>query len=135
LHAELTKPMLAAADVAPALRRAILAADAAIATLAEVATVDMRAVGYAGPSTRRNLAGIGASVVAAVLIEGLVFLGHVGENSAVVVRGGNMLRLSQEHVVATYRPSARWSRTGRSSKSSPMWSTRWWDAPERSRRT
>jgi serine/threonine protein phosphatase PrpC len=102
-QAALAPSILAMADVAPALRRALLNADERIRDLATL-PVEPPLQTYVGP--RRTLLGIGASVLAAVITRDFVSIAHVGENRAVVVRDGRPRRLVVPHTME-YAPDAR----------------------------
>jgi hypothetical protein len=92
---ELAEPMIAHADVAPALRRALLAGDARIRKIAGQPIGARRFDTVMGPS--KSLSGIGASVLAAVVGAGFVWIAHAGESRALVVRDGKTRRLVQPH--------------------------------------
>jgi serine/threonine protein phosphatase PrpC len=97
LHRELTKPLLAEADVPPALRRAMLNANARIFDLGRT-SVGQRQVGTVlGP--RRDLRGVGASVLAAVVTRREIVIAHSGENRALVVRDGQARDLVVPHTL------------------------------------
>jgi serine/threonine protein phosphatase PrpC len=97
---ELAAPLLADADVAPTLRRAMLAADEAIAKLQDVELV---------AATRRRLQldhrktfrGMGCSAIALVVTATHAWIAHVGENRAFLLPGeGPAKQLVHPHVLA-----------------------------------
>lgn len=96
------------ADVSPALRRAVLTAhDAVLALATEPAPAGLFST-VAG--ARRDLSGIGASVVAALLTPARVWLVSFGDCSAWLVRGGRATRLNHPHTLANnpgYRAAVR----------------------------
>ncbi len=95
---ELAAPLLAEADVAPALRRALLAGDERVRRLAEV---PLRRPRFPTASGRRgHLKGIGASATIALVTAEALWALHLGENDAFVVRGGRARRLVQPHTLA-----------------------------------
>ena len=107
LHAELVKPLLAQADVAPALRRAFLKCNERITHLERLELGRRRLATAVGP--RKNLRGIGASVLAIVVASGFAWIAHVGENRALIVRDGGARQLVVPHTLA-YAPEERSSR-------------------------
>ncbi len=106
---ELQKPLLADADVAPAIRRAILGADERIEHIANGPMREGSQVDTAF-GRRHSLRGIGASAMVLVATRAHVWLGHVGENRAfLIARGGVAKELALAHTLgndAAYRVRA-----------------------------
>jgi hypothetical protein len=90
---------LADADVAPALRRAVIAGDERIRHLS---SQPLRGLRFAPTSagSRKNLQGIGASALVALVTGETLWLAHVSENEAYLLRGGRARRLVQAHTLA-----------------------------------
>jgi len=94
---ELGEPLAAQVDVAPALRRALVACDLRIKHIAEQPIADRRIASSLG--ARGNLKGIGASVLVVVVAGGSMSIAHAGENRAVLVRGGHAHPLVVPHTL------------------------------------
>jgi serine/threonine protein phosphatase PrpC len=97
LHRELTKPLLGLADVPPVLRRAMLNTNARIFSLADTGVGGRRVGTVVG--TRKDLRGIGASVLAAVVTRSEIVIAHIGENRALLVRDGQARDLVVPHTL------------------------------------
>ncbi len=100
---ELSKPLLAEADVGPALQRAMFAADDRIQQIQRAPLSGAIANDFLATcmGKRKDLSGIGASVIAAVLTTKHVFLAHAGENRALLVRpGADVKELVVPHTLA-----------------------------------
>ena len=97
VHAELAKPLLGPADVPPALRRALLNANTRILGLAR-SDVSGRRIGTVA-GVRKDLRGIGASVLAAVVTRRETVIAHVGENRALLLRDGRLRELVVPHTL------------------------------------
>lgn len=100
-EAELSTKFLGEADVGPALRRALFAADARVREAAKGRVPDARFLATA-VTIRKNLSGIGASMLAAVVTSRHVFVAHVGECHALLVEPGQPpRRLTRAHTLAS----------------------------------
>ena len=93
--------LLSEADIGPTLRRAMLTADALIRALVDADPHGFDAKTAAGP--RRSLSGIGTCVTAAFALPGVLHVAHVGDSCAVLRRGPDLRKLTQEHTLANDR--------------------------------
>lgn len=93
-------PLPAAVDIAPALRRAMLAAHESVLALAEEPLAGRTIHTVMG--RRRDLRGIGTCVTAAAVLPDRVFTAHVGDGGASVVRDGVPRKLTIEHTLANH---------------------------------
>jgi serine/threonine protein phosphatase PrpC len=98
LQDELAEPLLSEADIVPALRRAFLRAGERIVRL-ERTERPSHPLGTA-VGARRNLKGIGASLLAIVVVSGFAWVAHVGENRGLLVRDGRAGQLVLPHTLA-----------------------------------
>jgi serine/threonine protein phosphatase PrpC len=89
--------LISDADAAPMLRRAMLAAHASIVDLVERDPSGFAANTAVG--ARHTLSGISTSVTAALVQPRALYLAHVGESAAVLVRNGTQRRLTFERAV------------------------------------
>lgn len=105
---EFDRALISEADVAPALRRAVLAAhESAWLLAAEEIPAGLFSTVM---GSRKDLRGIGASVVAALLSPTLAWVVSIGECPAWVVREGRASRLNYPHTLANdpaYRAAVR----------------------------
>jgi hypothetical protein len=101
-------PLLAEADVAPALRRSVLRAHDAVLALSRLPVEAGRFGTCAGQRT--SLVGIGASLAAAVILPGRAWCVAIGECPIWLLRDGEARRLSLPHTLAHhpgYRAAVR----------------------------
>lgn len=88
----LEQPLLADVDIPPALRRAFIAANDRIRDLSSQ-PIGGRLISTA-VGARTSYRGIGASLLVAVVTKDSVFVGHVGDNVALLVRDGRARHLA-----------------------------------------
>jgi serine/threonine protein phosphatase PrpC len=106
--AVLGEPMPAEADIAPALRRAVLAANDRIRDVAAQPIGRRRFSTVVGDRT--TLRGLGTSLLAVVIGPENVFIAQVGENVALVLRDGRARHLAVMHTLgrsAGFRAAVR----------------------------
>jgi serine/threonine protein phosphatase PrpC len=97
VRAELGGSFLAEADIAPALRRALLDVDERVRRIAD-APIGARQLN-SSVGARTNLRGISTSALVAVIARGHVWIAHAGECRARIIREGQPKELIAPHLL------------------------------------
>ena len=97
-------PLISDADIAPTLRRALLAANDGIVKISQEPIADLQLQTVLGKRT--TLSGIGTALTAVAALPDRLWVAHIGDSKAYLVRDGRPRKLTVEHTlshVAEYR--------------------------------
>lgn len=101
---EFDTPLISEADIAPTLRRAFLRGNDAILGVSSGSLPSTLLRSFFG--SRTSLKGIGAAATAVVAVKDRLWIGHIGDNKAYVVRDNKARKLTIEHTLL-YSPQYR----------------------------